>query len=304
MSDQATLNGSTDPKPGSNPHGSDNGWQARLQLGFDQVAGETRLFKLAHDGPLRVQKPFYPGSDRRECHVYLLHPPGGFVGNDQLEITGALKQGAHALLTTPSAGKFYRTMPGRTQKQRLGWTVGDGACLAWLPQENVFFRGCQADLETRFNLQSGAHLFAWDISVFGRKASGEKFDEGRVSQSFTVNMDDRILLRERFLLNAGAELQTAKWGLQGHHVMATALLTGPAFEAQFDNVAKLVERWGHESSVSAGATHKRVIQGAGVIIVRYLGAKVSLCKAHFEQLQLLLERESTVNWLRPRIWNT
>ncbi len=107
------------------------GWRARIQLEFDLRDHQTRMVKSCHEGPLRVQRPFYPANEQvDECHVYLLHPPGGFVGNDYLEIEGTLAAGTHVLVTTPSAGKFYRVLPGRWQRQQVRWSIKSGASLA------------------------------------------------------------------------------------------------------------------------------------------------------------------------------
>ncbi|HBG30343.1 MAG TPA: urease accessory protein, partial [Gammaproteobacteria bacterium] len=54
------------------------------------------------------------------CQVTLLHPPGGLVGGDRLELTAALDEGAQALITTPAAGKVYRSA-GATAEQRQGF---------------------------------------------------------------------------------------------------------------------------------------------------------------------------------------
>src|SRR5205085_6360717 len=88
------------------------GWQAELRLRFNCDApgplrpGRTRLVERQHRGPLVVQRPFYPEGD--PCHVYLVHPPGGVVGGDALRIDATVDPGAHALITTPAATKFYR----------------------------------------------------------------------------------------------------------------------------------------------------------------------------------------------------
>ena len=95
------------------------GWKAALQLGFAAEHGATRLARRAHRGPLAVQRPFLPEGPA-VCHVYLLHPPGGLVGGDELAIDVDVDADAHALVTTPAAGKVYRTngAPVR-QTQRL-----------------------------------------------------------------------------------------------------------------------------------------------------------------------------------------
>src|SRR5690349_6561885 len=103
------------------------GWQAHLRLRFENgvrphllakgagAAGtRTRLVERRHTGPLIVQRPFYPEGD--PCHVYLVHPPGGVVGGDELRIEVDVGAAAHALLTTPAATKFYRC-DGRVSSQ-------------------------------------------------------------------------------------------------------------------------------------------------------------------------------------------
>ena len=87
---------------------SNIGWKAQLDLGFFQENHRTILRDRKHIGPLQIQKPFYPEDDGT-CHLYLLHPPGGVVGGDQFEIRINVQSQARALITTPAAGKFYRS---------------------------------------------------------------------------------------------------------------------------------------------------------------------------------------------------
>ena len=113
------------------------GWPAELHLGFARDAARTALVERRHLGPLRVQRPFYPEGEG-VCHVYLLHPPGGLVAGDDLQVSARVEPGAHALLTTPAAAKLYRSRaasgPAR-QVQRFE-VQGDGI-LEWLPQESI-----------------------------------------------------------------------------------------------------------------------------------------------------------------------
>ena len=83
-------------------------WKAQLDLKFSKSGNRTILSHRKHYGPLQVQKPFYPELNGT-CHVYILHPPGGMVGGDRLNIYVDVNSNAHALITTPAAGKFYRS---------------------------------------------------------------------------------------------------------------------------------------------------------------------------------------------------
>ena len=95
-------------------HAEPRGWHARLSLGFRHDGIATRLVRRSTLGPLQVQRPFYPGGG--VCHVYLLHPPGGIVGGDRLEIDIEADVETRVLLTTPAAGKFYRSAGPRAPK--------------------------------------------------------------------------------------------------------------------------------------------------------------------------------------------
>jgi hypothetical protein len=103
----------------------------------------TILARREHRGPLRVQKALYPEGPG-VCHAIVLHPPAGIAGGDQLEIRVEADAGAHALLTTPGAGKWYRSS-GAQSSQRIHIKVGAGATAEWLPQESILFSGALAD---------------------------------------------------------------------------------------------------------------------------------------------------------------
>ena len=83
------------------------GWVAKLELNFSASQSKTFLSKREHIGPLAIQRPFYP--EQGLCHLYLLHPPGGVVGGDQLSIGIKTDANSSALITTPGAKKIYRS---------------------------------------------------------------------------------------------------------------------------------------------------------------------------------------------------
>jgi hypothetical protein len=120
-------------------------WKAELSLGFEFTDGRTVLARKQHDGPLVVQKALYPEGGE-VCHAIIVHPPAGIAGGDELALNVQSGKAAAALLTTPGAGKWYRTS-GPWAAQRLVFDV-EGT-LEWLPQETIVFDGARADLRPR-----------------------------------------------------------------------------------------------------------------------------------------------------------
>ena len=163
-------------------------WKASLALMFAHKNGRTILKSREHYGPLVVQRPFYP--EGAVCHIYLIHPPGGVVGGDKLSIEVRLQEGSHTLITTPSAGKFYRSgdLKG-TQSQYL--MAEKDSLLEWLPQENIFFDGCRSEIKTDIRLTGNAMFFGWEINCLGRPAAREKFKQGTITQRINMYRDDR-----------------------------------------------------------------------------------------------------------------
>ena len=267
------------------------GWQASLRLGFTAPAEKTLLSERRHLGPLTVQRPFYP--EGSPCHVYLLHPPGGVVGGDRLNIDVEVKQGAHALLTTPGASKFYRSAgPLALQQQDL--RLHDGT-LEWLPQENILFPGARLRLESRIQLSSAARFIGWEIHCLGRPAIGELFDRGEVSFRLALYRAGKPLLIDRWQVCGPADLQGSA-SLRNHPVVATWLATGA------DDTALELAR----------ATLPQPLQGhlgitllGELLVARYLGDSTEEARRLFlglwSQLRpLLIDREACP----PRIWAT
>lgn len=198
------------------------GWSARLELVLARRGERTSLVRNRSLGPLRVQRPFYPRPD--ECHVYILHPPGGLVAGDRLDIDIRCAPDTRALFTTPGAGRAYRGgSPARPQTQILNLQVAAGAHAEWLPQENLLFDGAWARNHVRVTLEPGAHYTGWDINCLGRPAAEEGFAHGQFEQRLWLWRGDEPLLGERQRLDAS--LLDSHWGLGGHPAFGTLVST-------------------------------------------------------------------------------
>jgi urease accessory protein len=297
------------------------GWQAELRLRFNgdtphllakgaAPAGRTRLIERHHKGPLIVQRPFYPEGD--PCHVYLVHPPGGVVGGDELRIDVQVDAGAHALITTPAATKFYRCdgrFSSQTQELRAA-----GATLEWLPQENIFYRGADVRTATRVHVDTNSRFIGWEINCLGLPARGEHFDAGAlrldlelwravnhekaVEISRPVNCDNEMrdvpIFLDRLRLTGESAARGAIWGLGGQEAVGTLLAT-PATRAEVESIRALI----------ADNPHAAVSLVDGVLVLRALAPQAEAVRrlfiAAWQRLRpAIIGREAVL----PRIWNT
>ncbi len=278
----------------SQTHAQNNeAWSARLELNFDAHAGRSVLAARRHSGPLRVQRPFYPEGER-VCHVYLLHPPGGVVGGDELMIDVVVAAGASALLTTPAAGKFYRSH-GAVARQAQTLRVEQGATLEWLPQESILFDGAHAELSTRVELAEGAGFIGWEILVLGRPGAGERFEHGALRQRVELWQKGKPLYLERARYEQGAAVLTVPWGLAGYAVSGSLLCVC--------NGVELLEQL-REAVVPAAGLFSAT-QLDDVLLCRYLGEHADEARQCFETAwqvlrPALLQRPACA----PRIWAT
>jgi urease accessory protein len=261
------------------------------------------LARREHRGPLAVQRPFFPEGPS-VCHVYVLHPPGGIVGGDDLRIDVDVAAGARALVTTPAATKAYRTAgPAAALENRL--RVEAGGVLEWLPQETILYDGCDVTLSTRVDLAPGAAFLGLDLVCFGLPARGEAFASGRCKQAFELWRDGAPLSVERGRFDGGGPVPSAAWGLAGAPVMGT-LLAAPAATVDVASLITALRATADALPPDGGDLGSvTTLAGGAVIACRYVGPSVerasSFLRAAWELARpALLGRPATP----PRIWST
>lgn len=202
-----------------------SGWQARLRLRVGARDGRSRIVEREHEGPLVVQRPFYPEGDA-VCHAYIVHPPGGIVGGDELRIRLDATDGGHVLVTTPAAAKLYRSA-GATAVVDQRLTVSASSAIEWLPQESIAYDGSVSDLRTRVILEEGARFISWDVLTLGRPAADEAFATGRLGQRLELRRAGWPLIDERLTLEGSGVALHAPWGLGGHTTTGMLVAVGP-----------------------------------------------------------------------------
>jgi urease accessory protein len=271
------------------------GWQARLELDFQQIAARTRLVQRRHVGPLHVQRPFHPEAGGA-AHVYVLHPPGGLVGGDSLGIRVRASQGAEVLLTTPAATKFYRSA-GELASQTVTIDVGEDSAVEWLPQETIVFGGARGETRLRVDVARGGHFLGWEVCCLGRPASGDSFEAGSYAQRLELYLDGRPVLIERASFTAQSSVNRERWGLAGCPVFGS-------FIALTDRL-DLVDAVRSALPAPSGGSLFGVTSRRGALVCRYLGDSVARAREGFLCAWTLLRaalfgRPAVL----PRIWAT
>lgn len=277
---------------------AEHGWRAQLELGIEVAAGASRLTRRWHEGPLRVQKALYPEGPE-VCHLLLLHPPAGIAGGDELTIRLVVGEGARALVTTPGAGKWYRSRESdgnQLASQSLDFDVANGAVLEWLPQEAIVFDRVRGRADTTVRLSGNALFVGLDILCFGRTASGERFTSGNLSIASRIERDGRLLWHEQGRIEGGSRLLDSPVGLRGQPVTGTLLVASDAIDNALLEACRAVQ-----PTVGEGG----ITRLPGLLVARYLGPAAEPARAWFVALWSLLRpaltnRQATV----PRIWLT
>ncbi|KAF1022500.1 MAG: Urease accessory protein UreD [Paracidovorax wautersii] len=161
-------------------------WHARLRLHYTAspaaatAAPARTVARFRHDGPLRILQSLYPEGDA-VCHNVMVHPPSGLVGGDVLDIDVQVDAGAHGLVTTPGATRFYRSEgDGALQNTRL--QVAAGGRLEWLPLEAICYDQCRAENRLHIDLAPGAEMMGWDMTALGLPGARKPFLSGHFQQ--------------------------------------------------------------------------------------------------------------------------
>lgn len=271
-------------------------WHGQLALDYRLADDGTRtLAHDRHDGPLRVLKALYP-EGAKVCHHVLVHPPGGIVGGDRLDIELRVGAGAHALVTTPGATRFYRSA-GEPSVQAVRVRVEADARLEWLPLASIAHDGCIAENRVRFELDAGAQMIGVDLIALGLPASAAPFARG----CFTQHLEWPGQWLERGAIDAGDQrLLRSPLGLGDRSVIATLwCASGGAFGAALREA--LLDAARNDAGADEGSTSPL----PGLVLWRAVGDAI---EPLWERAIRLRARWRRLCWdleaAPPRVWST
>ena len=287
-----------EPHIGSAPSLSSSRWHGELRLDFQaridaQSQLERTVLQFEHQGPLRIQKALYPDG-LKCCQAVIIHPPGGIAAGDFLAITIDVAEKAQALITTPSATKWYGAFGGTAAAQQIEMTVKGH--LQWLPAESIVYDHAIVNSVLMMDIAPTGSIVGWDTLIYGRHGSGERYSNGAFNQTMRLSLGEDVVWIERLRLLGDDPLFNSPVGLQGHHALATCWAVVPADATLSDDCLAALRA--HSPGVAFTRLHPRVLVG------RLLGAPI----------ELRTQLETTWQWLNthlmhqtigtPRLWAT
>jgi urease accessory protein len=272
-------------------------WQANLNLAYARHAGRV-VAHHQHSGPLRILQSLYPEGDGI-CHNVLVHPPGGLVGGDTLNITVHAEPGSHGLITTPGATRFYRSEgPPALQNTRIH--LESGSRLEWLPLEALCYNQCRAENRLLMQVEAGAECLGWDVTALGLPNADLPFIQGRLNQHIEV---PGVWLERGLIDAADTRLMDGAAGLAGARCMASLFfVSGSAIDRKrkqqaLDSARELIAN--HALVATAGATSPN----PQVLVVRVLAPVVEPAMQLLRSVRSAWRQEL---WqladCSPRIW--
>ena len=272
-------------------------WPASLSGRFQRDRnGQSQLVRLSHQGPLRVQRVFQTPA-WAEC--YLLHPPGGLVSGDSLDVHFAVAEGAAALITTPASGKVYGArLEGGWQESHVDLNIEARGGLAWLPQDTICFDRARVRQSIRVAVASSGWHVGWEQITFGRQAAAAPFQTGQFNQSLCVVRDGVVRYQESMTITP--EVLASPAGLSGRPVMALMWLVLPV-GSPIESAVAYARGLEADPVIRVGAT----AVSSELCLVRVLGQTAAPVRTFLEQLWSAwtpLCVDQTIQ--PPRIWRT
>lgn len=265
-------------------------WIASLKLQFRYKNKKTFLYRKDHTGPLLVQHVFYP--EKKVCHVYIIHPPGGIVSGDLLNINVKLKEFSQVLITNPSSTKFYCSYNKNISVIKQKFYLEQNSSLEWVPQSNILFANAIVNLENHFFIDKKSKLFAWDSFCFKKDNTkiSNIFGNGTLITSLQIWQGNLPLLNEKLrIINGDLSILLKKY------YFISTIIVFPCNNYLLQLACKI--------------TYKNCIIGStlldNLLIIRTLNTNnISMQNITYKIWSMLRPYIIGENVCKPRIWNT
>lgn len=192
----------------------------KLDLHFSRTSTRTVMRVNQQRPPLQVIRAFDLADSASLVHLHTVS--GGVLGGDRLELTVTVGTEARVQVTTTSATRLYRSREGASSAfQSNTIKLHEGSLLEYLPDPLIPFAGSRYRQETHITLAKDAGLFWWEVIAPGREARGELFAFDQLRLHTDIVAEDRLIVRERALLEPVLRPLSSPARLGAYRYMAT-----------------------------------------------------------------------------------
>lgn len=155
----------------------------------------------------------------------MLNVSGGLVAGDRLLTDVAVGPEAHALLTTASATKVYRS-EGAPSAQHTRITVNGGAALEYLPDHMIPHGGAAIDQSLRAEVAADGKLILYDAIATGRIGRGERWQFRFINSEIAITRDGRPLYLNRTRIIPSAQPVEQFGWMEHYDYLGTTVIIG------------------------------------------------------------------------------
>lgn len=190
-----------------------------LRLVFRERNGRTFLAEQFVRAPFGIIRPFH--LEDGSVLLQLTHVAPGIMGGDAYRLDVVVERGARVVLTTVSATKVHRMLPGIGASQEGRFTVAAGGALEYYPGLTIPFPQAEFTQTLDVRLAPGAKFGILELWAMGRIGREEYLAFRRLRSRTRVFVDTRPCYLDALELQPDRS-QLADWGvLEGHRYVAS-----------------------------------------------------------------------------------
>jgi urease accessory protein len=242
-----------------------------IALSVAAARGLSRRTRVHEAGSLRVRFP--NGHREGALDAVIVNTAGGMTGGDQFALDIDIGAGARLSVTTAAAEKVYRSL-GPDTNVGVKLTIGDGAALAWLPQETILFDRVRLRRTIDVELAGNAHLLLAEAIVFGRSAMGEIVSFGHLFDRWRVRIDGALIFAETMRIDGAIAQRLAERPAAASGAAVAGILKIPGDEDAVAAVSAMQQSFSGEVGASAwnGLALARLVAPDGAALRHDLAA--------------------------------
>jgi urease accessory protein len=130
-------------------------------------------------------------------------------------------------------------------------TVGEGARLAWLPQETILFDRARLSRRIDVDMADGAFLLMAEAVVLGRAAHGEAMNEGSFTDRWRVRRAGKLIYADTARLDGAIAEKLGQAAVTKGGIAFASVLIAPGGEEPLASLRALNEHFTGEVGVSS-----------------------------------------------------